>query len=145
MSPFPGTEIAKLAARGEGGYRLVTTDWNEYNKQIGGALEFANLTRRQIEIMQIKAYSSVFLKNHRYVDFVKFLWHYRVGAFSVLKKIVGIRSKDKLVVGDPKKRISLDQNGKEIIASATQLWQKWQVAEIGRARKATNKMKVNHA
>ena len=146
MSPFPGTEIAKLAARGEGGYKLVTTDWNEYNKQIGGALEFANLTRKQIEIMQIKAYASVFLKNKRYKDFVRFIWHYRVGAFSVLKKIIGIKPKDTFGnVGDPKKRIQLDQSGKEIIVSATQSWQKWQVTEVGRAKKSEAKMKIKHA
>ena len=45
MSPYPGTEIARMAANGEAGYKLVTTDWNEYNKQIGGALEFASLSR----------------------------------------------------------------------------------------------------
>ena len=146
MSPFPGTEIARLAAKGEGGYRLVTTDWNEYNKQIGGALEFANLTRKQIEIMQIKAYASVFLKNHRYIDFLKFLWHYRIGAFSVLKKIMGVKLKDNFGdIGDPSKRIQLDKDGKETIASATQLWQKWQVAEVGRARKLKpDQMKVKH-
>jgi radical SAM superfamily enzyme YgiQ (UPF0313 family) len=144
MSPFPGTEIARLAAKGEGGYKLITTDWNEYNKQIGGALEFASLTRKQIEIMQIKAYASVFLKNRRYKDFVKFLWHYRVGAFSVLKKILGIKPRDDFgEIGDPKKRIQLDKDGKETIVSATQSWQKWQVSETGRARKSeSDKMKI---
>ena len=146
MSPYPGTEIAKLAAKGEGGYKLVTTDWNEYNKQIGGALEFASLTRKQIEIMQIKAYTSVFLKNHRYLDFIKFLWHYRVGAFSVVKKIIGIKSKDGLVdTRDSSKSIQLDEEGKESIATATQLWQEWQVDELARAKKTRpNAMKIKH-
>ena len=147
MSPFPGTEIARLAAKGESGYRLVTTDWNEYNKQIGGALEFANLTRKQIEIMQIKAYAKVFLNNHRYKDFIKFLWHYRVGAFSVLKKIIGIKPKDNFgEIGDPSKRIRLDKEGRELIISATQSWQKWQVSEAGRARRLEpDKIKIKHA
>jgi len=136
MSPYPGTEIARLAANGEGGYRLVTTDWDEYNKQIGGALEFANLSRKQIEIIQIKAYASVFLKNHRYKDFLQFLWHYRVGAFSVLKKIIGIKTKDDFrVVSDPAKSIKLNKDGKEIIVSATQSWQNWQISELARAKK----------
>jgi len=146
MSPYPGTEIAKLAAKGEGGYKLVTTDWNEYNKQIGGALEFASLTRKQIEIMQIKAYTSVFLKNHRYLDFIKFLWHYRVGAFSVVKKIIGIKSKDGLVdTRDSSKSIQLDEEGKESIVTATQSWQEWQVDELARAKKTRpNAMKIKH-
>jgi len=88
MTPYPGTEIARMAANGEGGYRLLTTDWDEYNKQIGGAMEFANLNRQQIEWMQTKAYLYVYLKNHRYLDLIKFLWEYRTGAWQVLKKMI---------------------------------------------------------
>jgi hypothetical protein len=38
-------------------------------------------------------------------------------------------------ISDPTKRIKLNKNGKEIIISATQSWQKWQVSEQGRALK----------
>ena len=146
MSPYPGTEIARLAANGEAGYRLATTDWNEYNKQIGGALEFANLSRQQIEIMQIKAYTKVFLLNRRYKDFLKFVWHYRVGAWSVVKKILGFKPKNKYgVIGDSTKRIELDDDGREKIISATTSWQKWQTTELGRARKSkASSLKVKH-
>ena len=88
MTPYPGTEVAKMAAKGEGGYRLLTTNWDEYNKQIGGAMEFANLSRRQIEWLQIKAYAKVYLYNWRFADFIKFVWQYRKGAAEVLKKII---------------------------------------------------------
>jgi len=88
MTPYPGTEVAKMAAKGEGGYRLLTTNWDEYNKQIGGAMEFANLSRRQIEWFQVKAYLKVYLFNHRYKDLFYFLWEYRKAAFQVLKKIL---------------------------------------------------------
>ena len=88
MTPYPGTEVARLAAKGEAGYRLISTDWDEYNKQLGGAMEFASLTRRQIEWLQIQAYAKVFLYNRRFVDFAKFVWNYRVGALSVLKKVL---------------------------------------------------------
>jgi len=146
MSPYPGTEIARLAVKGEAGYRLVTTDWDEYNKQIGGALEFANLTRQQIEIVQIKAYTKVFLKNHRYKDFIKFLWHYKGGGWSVFKKIVGLKSKNKYgEVGDKTKRIKLDEKGKQEIISATSSWQKWQVSEVGRAKRTDpDLIKIKH-
>jgi len=133
MSPYPGTEIAKLAASGEAGYRLVTTDWDEYNKQIGGALEFANLTRRQIEKMQVMAYTKVFLCNHRYVDFIKFVWHYRRGAWFILMKALGLkRKKEYIEIGDISKRIKLDEAGKQEIVKATTSWQSWQVSETGR-------------
>ncbi len=88
MTPYPGTEIAKMAAKGEGGYQLLTTDWDEYNKQIGGAMAFASLSRRQIEWIQIKAYAKVYLYNYRFFDFIKFVWEYRKGAWEVIKKII---------------------------------------------------------
>jgi len=88
MTPYPGTEVAKMAAKGEGGYKLLTTNWDEYNKQIGGAMEFANLNRRQIEWIQIKAYAKVYLYNKRFSDFAKFVWQYRIGAWEVFKKIL---------------------------------------------------------
>jgi radical SAM superfamily enzyme YgiQ (UPF0313 family) len=92
MTPYPGTEVAKMAAKGEGGYRLLTTNWDEYNKQIGGAMEFANLSRREIEWFQVKAYLKVYLFNYRFKDLFYFLWEYRKAAFQVLKKIVLRRS-----------------------------------------------------
>lgn len=30
MVPYPGTEVAKLAAKGEAGFQLITTNWDEY-------------------------------------------------------------------------------------------------------------------
>ncbi len=91
MTPYPGTEVARMAANGEGGYRLLTTDWDQYNKQIGGAMEFAGLTRAQIEWFQVKAYLKVYLFNHRYRDLVAFLVEYRRAAWEVLKKMISGR------------------------------------------------------
>ncbi len=88
MTPYPGTEVAAYAAENKYGYRLLTTDWDEYNKQIGGAMEFVNLTRRQIEWLQVKAYLLVYLKNYRFLDLIKFIWQFRKGAWQVLRKIL---------------------------------------------------------
>src|SRR5439155_26065470 len=95
MVPFPGTEVGRLAAAGEAGYRLRSTNWDDYDKQIGGALEFANLSRTRIERLQISAYIKVFLLNGRFVDFAKFCWRYRREGVVVLKKIL-LRRADKL-------------------------------------------------
>lgn len=88
MVPYPGTQVSTLASRGEGGYKLLTTDWNKYNKQIGGSLEFAHLPRSAIERIQLKAYAKVFLSNHRYLDFIRFVWRYRHAGVRVLAKIM---------------------------------------------------------
>ena len=88
MCPYPGTEVARMAARSEAGYKLLTTNWDEYNKQIGGALEFANLTRAQIELYQIIGYLKVFIKNRRFYDLAEFILEYGSMGWHVLKKLV---------------------------------------------------------
>jgi len=135
MSPYPGTEVARLAALGQGGYRLVTTDWNEYNKQIGGALEFANLSRSQIERIQMWAYAKVFLYNYRFLDFLKFLWHYRVGALSMIKNTLGIKSKNKYAEIEKEKTKKITKKELEEIVMSTVVWQKTQISELARAKR----------
>lgn len=88
MTPYPGTEVAKLAAEGKGGYKLVSLNWDNYRKQIGSALEFADISRRQIEFYQMWGYVKVFLWNFRFIDFLSFLLKFRMGAWSVFKKVI---------------------------------------------------------
>ncbi|HEX8795348.1 MAG TPA: radical SAM protein [Polyangiaceae bacterium] len=88
MVPYPGTHVAELARRGEGGYRLISTDWNDYNKQIGHAMEFERLSRRQLELLQMWAYLKVFLANGRHADLARFAWSYRSEGWAVVKKIL---------------------------------------------------------
>lgn len=138
MCPYPGTEVSRLAAAGEGGYQLVSTDWDVYNKQIGGALEFANLTRSQIEWIQIVSYAKVFLYNFRFLDFINFVWEYRKGAWSVFKKAVFRKSMsstlkkpddydEKLQTGRP---ATIDE-----ILQARRNWETVQKTEMSRARR----------
>lgn len=86
MVPYPGTHVAEMAERGEGGYRLISRDWNDYNKQIGGALEFEHLSRFQLERIQTLGYLKVFWANHRYADLARFVWTYRRQGITVLRK-----------------------------------------------------------
>lgn len=83
MVPYPGTEVSKMAANGEGGYRLVSYDWDDYGKQINGSLEFTNLSLRSIKLMQMIGYTLIFLANFRFLDFVRFFWNYRVAAINL--------------------------------------------------------------
>ncbi len=137
MVPFPGTEVGRLAAAGEAGYRLRSTNWDDYDKQIGGALEFASLSRQQIERLQAWAYVKVFLWNGRYVDFVRFCWRYRHEGFALAKKIV-FRRADKLAerrpAGAEDIAASVGPDRGEIIA-ATKEWQNWQRTDLARLKK----------
>jgi len=137
MCPYPGTEVSRMAAKGEGGYQLVSTEWDEYNKQIGGALQFANLTRSQIEWIQIFTYTKVFLYNYRFWDFFKFIWEYRKGAWSVLKKAISGKSLGASFV-KPDDYDEKLQGGRpttiEDIVEARRSWESVQKTEMSRAR-----------
>lgn len=87
MVPYPGTDIYDMSLRGEGDYLLCARNWNDYNKQIGRAMESKTLSRRTLELYQLWGYVSVFLYNFRFLDFVTFLFHFRVEAMSYLKNM----------------------------------------------------------
>lgn len=88
MVPYPGTQVAYLAAKGEAGYKLVTTDWDEYRKQLNGSMELTKISRNALEWFQIVAYISVFIFNGRIIDFFKFFWSYKEGALNLFKKAI---------------------------------------------------------
>jgi anaerobic magnesium-protoporphyrin IX monomethyl ester cyclase len=69
LVPYPGTETWELATRGEGGYRKLSPDWRDYNKQLGNAVELEAVPRREIEIYQLLGYTLIFLLNGRFRDF----------------------------------------------------------------------------
>ena len=128
MTPYPGTDVAALAARGEAGYRLLSLDWDDYQKQVAGVLRFANLPLWAIGALQLLATVSVFLWNFRFVDLARFSWGYRTEGLTILRQI----SHD--VFG--RARAFATSGGRaETIAEASAAWRKWQVSELGRARR----------
>ena len=56
-------EEYEMATRREGGYRIISEKWEDYDKQFGNTLELDGLTREQLEKWQRKAYLTFFLKN----------------------------------------------------------------------------------
>lgn len=91
MVPYPGTQVWDWAQRGERGYRIASLDWNDYNKQIGDALQFEGISRRGIEFLQLTGYSLVFLANGRLREFGGFVWRYRTEGIVLLNKLVAGR------------------------------------------------------
>ena len=135
MVPYPGTEVARMAAEGKGGYRLRSTNWDDYDKQIGGALEFGNLSRTQIEKLQMTAYFKVFLWNHRYWDLIKFCWAYRSEGLALLRKILSGRSEK---LSNPQSAKNQEEGPgleKWEIIEAAKKWQDWQRSELIRIKK----------
>ncbi|NQX88403.1 MAG: B12-binding domain-containing radical SAM protein [Halioglobus sp.] len=137
MVPYPGTEVARLAAKGDGGYRIVSTDWDDYNKQIGGALEFAGLSRSQVEFFQMYAYLKVFIKNHRYKDLAKFCWTYGRGGFSIIAKNLKFALQT-LLRKKPKESRQCEPAQIIAIGESMDYWEQWQRSELKRVKKEHN-------
>jgi len=95
MCPYPGTEIYDLAIKGEGDYILLSTDWKDYNKQIGNALELKNLNRKQLEKLQMIGYMKILVWNFRFLDLIKFIWQNRHAGFAFFKKLLFFKHKTK--------------------------------------------------
>ena len=88
MVPYPGTEVAEYVKRGEGGYKVLSTNWEDYNKQLGNAVELENVSRRQLELLQLKGYTMTYLRNGKYWDFAKFCYSYRRAALAFARNFV---------------------------------------------------------
>ena len=84
LVPYPGTEIHDMARRGEGGLRLLTTDWDFYGFQMGRALELEGLPRARLERAQFLAYLRFYLRPRKIRKMLRvvnlrvlpiYLWH----------------------------------------------------------------------
>lgn len=136
MVPYPGTEVSKMAAKGEGGYKLVSYDWDDYGKQINGSLEFTNISLRTIKMMQMLGYTLIFLANYRFLDFAKFFWNYRKAAINLFtdtffnkKQSKSLKPKDYEQLINSQKQITFE----EMLASR-KYWKSVQSNEVKRAK-----------
>lgn len=88
MVPYPGTQIWELATAGQGGYKLLSVNWADFNKQIGHALELDSLPRRTMERLQLQAYLEVYLRNLRLREMAQAIWINRKRIAFILHKLI---------------------------------------------------------
>lgn len=86
MVPYPGTAIYDIAVNGEWGYRLISQDWEDYNKQIGNYLEIEGLPRGELEKWQRRVYLAVYLRDLRFAELIRLLISQRKLALSMMRK-----------------------------------------------------------
>jgi len=86
MVPYPGTAIYDMAVNGEWGYRLISQNWEDYDKQIGNALEIEGLSRSELEKWQRRAYLAVYLRNLRFAELTRLIISQRKLALSMMRK-----------------------------------------------------------
>ncbi len=88
MVPYPGTEIWEMAVKGQNGYKKLSTNWDDYNKQIGNAVELERVSRRQMEFMQVVGELYCNVVNGRIGNLISMIIKRRAGVYSILKKLV---------------------------------------------------------
>jgi len=88
LVPYPGTDTWELAIRGEGGYRKLSPDWRDYNKQLGNAVELEAVPRREVEFYQLLAYVLIYLCNGRIRDLFTMARQHASLAGSILLKVL---------------------------------------------------------
>lgn len=76
MTPYPGTKVYEMAKKGEGGYRLLSTDWSDYDKYGGRSLELKDIPLKELEMYQRQALLLFYCKNFRFADLAKFVFRY---------------------------------------------------------------------
>jgi radical SAM superfamily enzyme YgiQ (UPF0313 family) len=81
MTPYPNTEILEMASKGEGGYKLISKNWNYYDKYLGSSLELKSLSKRALERLQMQAHLEVFIRNGRIKDLILYAYRNRRGIF----------------------------------------------------------------
>ena len=70
-------------------------------------MEFENLSRKDLEILQMIGYFKVFLWNFRFWDLAKFIWRYRSEGMAVVRKIfMGRKPPPVNAIDDEPERIS---------------------------------------
>lgn len=90
MVPYPGTRVRALAERGEGGYARLSSNWNDYNKQIGHAVEFRAIERRQLERLQMRGYVRVYVENGRTLELLRMVPRFTTLALHMMLKQLGL-------------------------------------------------------
>jgi anaerobic magnesium-protoporphyrin IX monomethyl ester cyclase len=71
MTPFPGTPIHEMALRGEGGYRLLSGGWEDFDKYSSGVLELETVSLGQLKRYQIGCYVNLYVRNRRFLELAR--------------------------------------------------------------------------
>ncbi len=136
MVPYPGTEVSKMAVEGNGGYRLLSFDWDAYSKQINYSLAFNNISLRTIKMAQFLGYILIFLFNGRILDLSRFIVKYQKAGFKFILSI--FRKTPSTQKSQPDDYDNFTNGHYEVqnndILMARMDWKKTQIDELRKAR-----------
>lgn len=100
MVPYPGTEVWDMAVKGEGGYKRLSTNWEDFSKQAGRAVELAGLKRWQMQMLQLGGYVAIYLLNGRFRELFSVPWRERRLVWTILKQVVSGMFRSRRLAGD---------------------------------------------
>ena len=89
MTPFPGTPIHEMALRGEGGYRLLSGGWEDFDKYSSGVLELDTVSLGQLKRYQIACYFNLYVRNRRFRELVRLVAANRAVGWEMLRSAIG--------------------------------------------------------
>ncbi len=92
MVPYPGTEIAEIVEKGAGNYRLLSKDWTEYNRQFSYVLELNDVSKRDMDKLQLIGMLKLYVHNYRFLDLIKFIFRYWRESLRFFKMIFSART-----------------------------------------------------
>jgi len=84
MVPYPGTQVYELAKRGEAGYRLLSSNWEDFDKYGSRCMELEGISHDELIRWQKKAMINFYIKNFKIKEILSFLWTKRRGIIRLL-------------------------------------------------------------
>jgi anaerobic magnesium-protoporphyrin IX monomethyl ester cyclase len=88
MTPFPGTPIHEMALRGEGGYRLLSGGWEDFDKYSSGVLELEHVSLGQLKRYQLRCYANLYIRNRRFLELARLVVGNRAVGWEMLRSAV---------------------------------------------------------
>jgi anaerobic magnesium-protoporphyrin IX monomethyl ester cyclase len=85
MTPFPGTPIHEMALRGEGGYRLLSGGWEDFDKYSSGVLELETVSLGQLKRYQLRCYANLYVRNRRFGELARLVVGNRAVGWEMLR------------------------------------------------------------
>jgi len=89
MTPFPGTPIHEMALRGEGGYRLLSGGWEDFDKYSSGVLELDTLSLGQLKRYQLACYANLYIRNRRFGELAQLAVSHRAVGWELVRSAIG--------------------------------------------------------
>lgn len=69
--PFPGTEVFEMGIRGDGGVRLLSTDWSAYERHFSFPMELESVSAKKLKFYHVYAYLRFYFTPGRISEFIK--------------------------------------------------------------------------